>query len=77
MTDLTAYTDGACSGNPGPGGWGVLMQAFDGETLVRERDRQEETLVAGDLRQHLAVMIRIRLRRQSICDPVSVCHVQW
>lgn len=20
------YTDGACSGNPGPGGWGVLMQ---------------------------------------------------
>ena len=23
---LTIYTDGACSGNPGPGGWGVLMQ---------------------------------------------------
>ena len=21
------YTDGACKGNPGPGGWGVLMQA--------------------------------------------------
>nr|WP_313980228.1 RNase H family protein [Iodidimonas nitroreducens] len=20
------YTDGACSGNPGPGGWGVLMR---------------------------------------------------
>ncbi|MEP5261247.1 MAG: RNase H family protein, partial [Nitratireductor sp.] len=19
------YTDGACSGNPGPGGWGVLL----------------------------------------------------
>ena len=27
--DLTIYTDGACSGNPGPGGWGVLMQ-FNG-----------------------------------------------
>ncbi|HOZ33084.1 MAG TPA: ribonuclease HI, partial [Tabrizicola sp.] len=25
MPDLFAYTDGACSGNPGPGGWGVLM----------------------------------------------------
>ena len=24
--DLVIYTDGACSGNPGPGGWGVLMQ---------------------------------------------------
>lgn len=23
---LVIYTDGACSGNPGPGGWGVLMR---------------------------------------------------
>ncbi len=23
------YTDGACSGNPGPGGWGVLIQLDD------------------------------------------------
>ncbi len=37
MPDLFAYTDGACSGNPGPGGWGVLMQAKDGETIVKER----------------------------------------
>jgi ribonuclease HI len=27
MTDLvTIYTDGACKGNPGPGGWGVFME---------------------------------------------------
>ena len=25
MTNIKAYTDGACSGNPGPGGWGVLI----------------------------------------------------
>jgi len=24
---LTIYTDGACSGNPGPGGWGAVMQS--------------------------------------------------
>ena len=35
---IVAHTDGACSGNPGPGGWGVLMQAFDGDTLLRERE---------------------------------------
>ena len=23
---ITIYTDGACSGNPGPGGWGVLLR---------------------------------------------------
>ena len=24
--EVTLYTDGACRGNPGPGGWGVLLQ---------------------------------------------------
>ena len=24
---VTVYTDGACSGNPGPGGWGVILQS--------------------------------------------------
>jgi ribonuclease HI len=38
MAKLIAYTDGACSGNPGPGGWGALMQATDGETVVKERE---------------------------------------
>ena len=37
MTELFAYTDGACSGNPGPGGWGVLMLAREGEAVVKER----------------------------------------
>jgi ribonuclease HI len=40
MPDLFAYTDGACSGNPGPGGWGVLMIARDGETIVKTRELQ-------------------------------------
>ena len=26
MTEVVIYTDGACSGNPGPGGWGVVLQ---------------------------------------------------
>ena len=38
MTKLLAYTDGACSGNPGPGGWGALMQAKDGDTVIKERE---------------------------------------
>ena len=27
MKQVSAFTDGACSGNPGPGGWGVLLRA--------------------------------------------------
>ena len=26
MKKVTIYTDGACSGNPGPGGWGVILE---------------------------------------------------
>ena len=27
LTDVTIYTDGACSGNPGPGGWAAILIA--------------------------------------------------
>lgn len=37
MAEFFAYTDGACSGNPGPGGWGALMLAREGDKVVRER----------------------------------------
>lgn len=29
MKSITIHTDGACSGNPGPGGWGALL-AYNG-----------------------------------------------
>ena len=29
MKTVTLYTDGACSGNPGPGGWGAILE-FNG-----------------------------------------------
>lgn len=34
------YTDGACSGNPGPGGWGVVLRAQGG---------QEKELSGGEM----------------------------
>ena len=38
MADLYAYTDGACSGNPGPGGWGAVLIAREGTMVVKERE---------------------------------------
>ncbi len=38
MAELFAYTDGACSGNPGPGGWGALLVAREGDAVVRSRE---------------------------------------
>ena len=38
MPELFAYTDGACSGNPGPGGWGVLLRAVQDGAILKERE---------------------------------------
>jgi ribonuclease HI len=38
VPDLFAYTDGACSGNPGPGGWGALMIARNGDAVMKTRE---------------------------------------
>ena len=27
ISEVTIYTDGACSGNPGPGGWAAILMA--------------------------------------------------
>ena len=46
MHELFAYTDGACSGNPGPGGWGVLLVAKDNDKVIKEKEifvGQEDT----------------------------------
>ncbi len=34
MDKVELYTDGACSGNPGPGGWGVLLRWGDHEREI-------------------------------------------
>ena len=51
MNRIEIYTDGACKGNPGPGGWGVLLKSgatekelFGGE-LATTNNRMELTAV--------------------------------
>ena len=51
MNAIEIYTDGACKGNPGPGGWGVLLKSggtekelFGGE-LETTNNRMEMTAV--------------------------------
>jgi len=38
VLQLFAFTDGACSGNPGPGGWGLVLEAWEDATLVKARE---------------------------------------
>ena len=36
MKKIVIFTDGACSGNPGPGGWGVLLR-FERDGKIHEK----------------------------------------
>ena len=40
MNHVVIYTDGACKGNPGPGGWGVYLKSegFEKELWGGERE---------------------------------------
>jgi ribonuclease HI len=42
MTDVELYTDGACSGNPGPGGWGAIL-VIGGKELVLSGSTDDTT----------------------------------
>ena len=57
MPELFAWTDGACSGNPGPGGWGVLMRAIEGETVLKERELQGGEAATTNNRMELMAAI--------------------
>ena len=42
MKEIEVFTDGACRGNPGPGGWGVLLR-IDGEEITLFGGEQNTT----------------------------------
>ena len=56
MKTVTLYTDGACSGNPGPGGWGAILvyngveKVLSGGEENTTNNRMELTAVIEGLR---------------------------
>ena len=55
MKKVTIYTDGACSGNPGPGGWGVILmykgtaKELSGSDVMTTNNRMELIAVISAL----------------------------
>ncbi|MFT4194823.1 MAG: ribonuclease HI [Ottowia sp.] len=54
MDRIEMYTDGACKGNPGPGGWGVLLRAgaqekelFGGEAATTNNRMELTAVIEG------------------------------
>nr|WP_200918326.1 ribonuclease HI [Jeongeupia sp. HS-3] len=60
MTTVTIYTDGACKGNPGPGGWGALLQYGEQEKELfgGERDTTNNRMELTAVIEALAMLKR-------------------
>ena len=58
MVDLTVYTDGACSGNPGPGGWGALLVASAEGRVLRTRELSGGEALTTNNRMELMAAIK-------------------
>lgn len=59
---VDVYTDGACSGNPGPGGWGVIMTYGSHR---RELSGAETNTTNNRMELYAAIMALEALRRPS------------
>ena len=53
MTEVEIFTDGACRGNPGPGGWGVVLRAG-----AHERELHGGEVATTNNRMELTAAIR-------------------
>ena len=74
MKNVTIYTDGACSGNPGPGGWGAILQYG---AATRELSGSEPSTTNNRMELFAAIQGLAALREP--CDSISqqsVTHQQ-
>ena len=68
MNAIDIYTDGACKGNPGPGGWGVLLKSggtekelFGGEAVTTNNRMEMQAVIEalGALKRPCAVTLHV------------------
>ena len=76
---VVAYTDGACSGNPGPGGWGVFVKVNDqtyecnGGEVATTNNRMELTACIQCLKM-VPSEFTLTLRTDSRYVQDGICH---
>lgn len=57
MEQVNLYTDGACRGNPGPGGYGVVLEYIDDQGKVHIKEASEGFLSTTNNRMELLAVI--------------------
>ncbi len=78
------YTDGACKGNPGPGGWGVLMRFGDyekelcgGERETTNNRMEIKAVIEGLGALSRACKVRVHTDSQYVHKGISEWMANW
>ena len=72
MNDVVIYTDGACSGNPGPGGWAAILTAG---TKYKEISGGEKSTTNN--RMELMAVIEALSALKKVCDVTLYTDSQY
>ena len=67
------YTDGACSGNPGPGGYGLILRYVDKHGALHEKEQSEGFPETTNNRMELLAVVKglAQLKRPCIVEVYS------
>lgn len=78
MKEITVYTDGACSGNPGPGGWGAVLiynshrkEISGGEKLTTNNRMELTALIKALEIVNQKCKINIFTDSKYLCDGIN------
>ncbi len=66
------YTDGACSGNPGPGGWGTLIEFSDGQ--VHELGGRDKATTNNRMEMQAAIAALEFLQEGDVASGSVILH---
>jgi len=81
---VVMYADGACKGNPGPGGWGVLLQSgghekemFGGEAQTTNNRMELTAVIEGLLSLERGSTVRVYTDSQYVQKGISEWIHSW
>ncbi len=60
MKEVTIYTDGACSGNPGPGGWGAILMYNNNQKEISGAEKE----TTNNIMEITAVLEALKLLKE-------------
>jgi len=84
MQSVEIYSDGACKGNPGPGGWGVLLrygkhekQLYGGESLTTNNRMELTAVLQGLLALKRESKVRVVTDSQYVKNGITQWIHNW